>query len=99
MVKTAIYAKDLSIPEETVMNKILLIRGKKVMLDKDLAELYGVETRRLKEQVKRNVERFPQHFMFELTKQENEILRSQFATLSHVNILSIYLLLLRSMEY
>jgi hypothetical protein len=51
------------------------------MLDRDLAELYQVETKRLKEQVKRNPERFPKHFMFELTTQENEVLRSHFATL------------------
>jgi hypothetical protein len=51
------------------------------MLDRDLAELYGVETKRLKEQVKRNIERFPGHFMFELTRQEDELIRSQFATL------------------
>lgn len=51
------------------------------MLDKDLAELYGVETKRLKEQVRRNKDRFPSHFMFELTKEEMEISRSQFATL------------------
>lgn len=72
---------DLLIPDEVVMNKILLIRGQRVMIDKDLAELYQVETKRLKEQVKRNMERFPKHFMFELTQQENESLRSQFATL------------------
>jgi vacuolar-type H+-ATPase subunit I/STV1 len=53
------------------------------MLDRDLAELYGVETKRLKEQVKRNIERFPSHYMFELSQQENEILRSQIATLRH----------------
>jgi hypothetical protein len=69
------------IPDEIVMSKIYLIRGQKVMLDRDLAELYQVETKRLKEQVKRNPERFPKHFMFELTKQENELLRSQNATL------------------
>lgn len=51
------------------------------MLDSDLAELFGVDTKRLKEQVRRNVERFPEHFMFELTKEENEVLRSQFVTL------------------
>ena len=72
---------DLIIPDEVVMNKIYLIRGQKVMLDRDLAELYQVETKRLKEQVKRNMERFPKHFMFELTPKENEILRSQNATL------------------
>lgn len=53
------------------------------MLDSDLAELFGVDTKRLKEQVRRNIERFPEHFMFELTKEENEVLRSQFATLRH----------------
>lgn len=72
---------DITIPDEIIMNKIYLIREHKVMLDKDLAELYGVETKRLKEQVKRNIERFPSHFMFELTKQEDECLRSQNATL------------------
>jgi hypothetical protein len=51
------------------------------MIDSDLAELYGVETKRLKEQVNRNLDRFPSHFMFELTMEENEILRSQNATL------------------
>lgn len=69
------------LPDEVIMNKIYIIRGHKVMLDKDLAELYQVETKRLKEQVKRNIKRFPSHFMFELTDQENEALRSQFATL------------------
>jgi phage regulator Rha-like protein len=67
--------------EDLVINKIHIIRGQKVMLDKDLAELYGVETKRLKEQVKRNIERFPSHYMFELSKEETEISRSQFATL------------------
>ncbi len=71
-----------SIPIENITGLIYLIRGKKVMLDRDLAELYGVETKRLKEQVRRNIERFPDDFMFELTKNEFEILRSQFATSS-----------------
>lgn len=69
------------IPDEAIINKIYFIRGHKVMLDHDLARLYGVETKRLKEQVKRNLERFPNHFMFQLTPQENEVLRSQIATL------------------
>jgi len=70
------------IPDEVVINKIYLIREHKVMLDSDLAELYGVETRRLKEQVRRNLVRFPPHFMFELSREEyQEILRSQNATL------------------
>ncbi|MBE5319648.1 ORF6N domain-containing protein [Pedobacter sp. MR2016-19] len=71
------------IPNEVIVNKIYLFRGVKVMLDSDLAELFGVDTKRLKEQVRRNIERFPEHFMFELTKEENEVLRSQFATLRH----------------
>ncbi|MDX2171689.1 MAG: ORF6N domain-containing protein [Bacteroidota bacterium] len=66
---------------EFIINKIYIIRGLKVMLDRDLAELYGVETKRLKEQVKRNPERFPEKYMFELTKEELEISRSQIATL------------------
>jgi len=71
--------KDL-IPQEVVENKIYLIRGHKVMLDAELARLYKVATKRLKEQVKRNIKRFPDDFMFQLTPQEFEILRSQFAT-------------------
>ena len=54
-----------------IENKIYEIRGQKVMLDFDLAEMYGVETKRLKEQVRRNIERFPAEFMFELTKEED----------------------------
>lgn len=65
---------------DNIRNKIYEIRGQKVMLDRDLAALYGVETRRLNEQVKRNVERFPEDFMFQLTKGEWEILKSQIAT-------------------
>ena len=62
------------------MDKIYLIRGHKVMLDRDLAVLYGVETKRLKETVKRNLFRFPEDFMFELTKTEFKNWRTQFAT-------------------
>jgi hypothetical protein len=71
---------QISIPEEVIINKIYLIRGQKIMLDKDLATLYGVETKRLKESVKRNIERFPDDFMFVMTKEELENWRSQFAT-------------------
>ena len=71
----------MSLAEEKILNKIYYIREQKVMLDRDLAELYGVETKRLKEQVNRNLNRFPRHFMFELTQKEHEILRSQNATL------------------
>jgi phage regulator Rha-like protein len=72
---------EITIPNEVITNKIYLIRGQKVMLDKDLAELYNVETKRLKEQVRRNINRFPASFMFELTTEEHSTLRSQFATL------------------
>jgi phage regulator Rha-like protein len=70
------------IPLERVERVILLIRGQKVILDADLAALYGVTTKRFNEQVKRNRERFPEDFMFQLTKKEAEILRSQFAASS-----------------
>ena len=72
---------SIIIPNEVIVNKIYLFRGVKVMLDSDLAELFGVENRQLKQQVRRNRERFPAHFMFELTKEENDVLRSQFVTL------------------
>ena len=70
------------IPDEYITSKIYLIRNTKVMLDEDLAELYDVETRRLNEQVKRNIDRFPSDFMFQLTVEEFENLKSQFATSS-----------------
>lgn len=69
------------IPAELITSKILLIRGEKVLLDRDLAELYGVETRVLNQAVKRNIERFPDDFMFQITAGENRFLRSQFVTL------------------
>lgn len=65
-----------------VESKIFLIRGKQVMIDRDLAELYGVETRAINQAVKRNIERFPEEFRFQLTSEEYEFLRSQFATLN-----------------
>lgn len=72
---------NLQLPvENKVESLIRVIRGQQVMLDRDLAELYGVETRRLNEQVKRNIERFPEDFMFQLTKEEFENWKSQFAT-------------------
>ncbi len=73
--------KDKSIvPVKQVQNKILFMRGRKVILDSDLAELYGVPTKRLNEQIKRNKERFPPDFMFQLTTEEAKNLRSQIAT-------------------
>jgi hypothetical protein len=73
-------AKADLIPAEQIEKAILLIRGQKVMLDHDLAKLYGVPTKRLNEQVRRNRGRFPDDFMFQLTKREFENWRSQFAT-------------------
>ena len=67
---------------QTIQTKIYELRGQKVMLDYDLAELYEVETKRLNEAVKRNTERFPERFMFRLTVEEWEQMRSQFATAS-----------------
>ncbi len=72
----------LVVTDEVVMNKIYVIRNQKVMLDKDLADLYQVETKQLKRQVKRNIERFPEDFMFELTQLEYENLRCQIGTSS-----------------
>ena len=69
---------QISIPE--IEDKIFLIRKGKVMLDSDLAELYGVTTKRLNEQVRRNLDRFPKDFMFQLTKAEDQNLKSQIAT-------------------
>lgn len=69
-------------PDETIIRKIYVIRGHKVMLDFDLSALYEVETKRLNEQVKRNIERFPDDFMFRLTTKEWQTMRSQFATAS-----------------
>ena len=68
--------------DDIVVNKIYIIRNQKVMLDSDLAELYGVETKRLNEQVRRNLDRFPEDFMFQLTEIEWDFLRSQIATSS-----------------
>jgi len=73
---------EIMIPEEAVISKIYLIRGRKVILDRDLAAFYGIETRRLKEQVRRNPERFPEDFMFEFTKDELHDFRHQFGNTS-----------------
>ncbi len=68
------------VPLERIISFVYLIRGKRVMIDRDLADLYGVETKQLKRAVKRNIERFPDDFMFELTTGELEIWRSQIGT-------------------
>lgn len=73
---------QIMIPDEVIMSKIYLIRGQKVMLDRDLAILYEVETKRLKEQVRRNIDRFPKDFMFELSKKELAEWRYNFGTSS-----------------
>lgn len=70
------------IPQQIIESKIFFIRGKKVMLDRDLAVLYGVETKMLNRAVKRNIERFPDDFMFQLTKEEFDNLRFHFGTSS-----------------
>lgn len=70
----------VAIDNQIIHNKIHTIRGVQVMVDRDLAELYGVETKRLNEQVKRNIERFPQEFMFQMTNVELEHWKSQIAT-------------------
>ena len=78
--KTTVDHSSLLIPEERIMDKIYLIRDQKIMLDRDLAFLYGVGTKVLKQAVKRNIQRFPEDFMFEMTKEELENWRSQFVT-------------------
>jgi phage regulator Rha-like protein len=71
------------IPTERIINQIYFIRGKKVMFDKDLAGLYGVKTKELNKSVSRNKDRFPDDFMFQLSKEEFEILRFQIGTSSY----------------
>jgi hypothetical protein len=70
---------NLMLPDEVITNKIYLIRGEKVMLDRDLAELFDVKAIRLREQVRRNAEKFPEHFMFQLTSLEADFMVSQNA--------------------
>ena len=69
------------VPAELIQRKIIVLREEKVMIDRDLAELYGVETKQLKRAVRRNLHRFPSDFMFELSREEYNSLRSQFGTL------------------
>lgn len=65
---------------DNIINSIYIIRGQQVMLDSDLAKIYGYEVKRLNEQVKRNIKRFPEDFMFQLTREEIDFVKSQFAT-------------------
>ena len=73
-------SNKVMVPNEIIMSKIYFIRNQKVMLDRDLAELYEVDTKVLKQAVKRNMDIFPEHFMFEMTEKEFKIWRSQFVT-------------------
>jgi len=76
------------VDSNSIQNRIFTIRGLQVMVDSDLAELYGVENKRLNEQVKRNIERFPEQFRFQLTQEELENLKSQIATTSNTSLRS-----------
>jgi len=80
MLKEKLDNKIIAIPSERIVGRIFLIRGKKVMIDRDLAELYGVETKMLKRQVNRNIDRFPEDFMFEMSDAEFADWRCQFGT-------------------
>jgi hypothetical protein len=66
------YDPNLKISDDLIMRKIIKIRGQKVMVSSDLADLFGVTTKRLNDQVRRNIERFPKHFMFQITEEEKE---------------------------
>jgi ORF6N domain len=79
-------AAQLPMPAEIIERRIYLIRSQKVMLDSDLAEIYQVETRALVQAVKRNLDRFPEDFMFQLSREEAEAMRSQFVIASKRNI-------------
>jgi regulator of replication initiation timing len=82
----------ITVPDEIIMNQIYYLRGQKVMIDADLAELYQVENKQLKRQVRRNADRFPEDFMFELSPEEQGSLRSQNGTLkqgAHAKYLSM----------
>jgi hypothetical protein len=78
--------KKIEISNETIENLIYTIRNKQVMIDRDLAELYKIETRRLNEQVKRNIDRFPPEFMFQLTTDEMDNWKSQIATSNQIKM-------------
>ncbi|PIK14795.1 ORF6N domain-containing protein [Halobacteriovorax sp. JY17] len=75
----------MDFPIDQIQNMIYEIRGQRVILDSDLAKLYGVETKRLNEQVRRNIERFPEDFMLECNSDDLDVLRSQFATSNNIN--------------
>lgn len=75
-------SSTITIPDEIIFSKIYLIRNKQVILDRDLADFYQIETKQLKRAVRRNIDRFPEDFMFELSPNESQFLRSQFGTSS-----------------
>jgi hypothetical protein len=83
---SASVAERLPAPIDLIERRIYLIRGQKVMLDNDLAELYQAPTKALNQAIKRNFARFPDDFMFQLTPEEAESLRSQFVTASRRNV-------------
>lgn len=89
--KTSQSTDLIVISDDVIKNRILYIRGLKVLLDKDLADLYGVETKVLNQAVRRNIDRFPLDFRFELTQEENDCLRSQIVTLNKRGAHSKYL--------
>ncbi|PKP47930.1 MAG: hypothetical protein CVT94_09910 [Bacteroidetes bacterium HGW-Bacteroidetes-11] len=74
------------LPDEVILNKIYILRGKKVMIDRDLAELYGVETRALNQAVRRNEKRFPEDFMFQMTLDEMQEWKSQIVISNKVKM-------------
>jgi hypothetical protein len=78
----------VKVTTDNIRQRIFTIRGLQVMVDSDLAELYGVENKRLNEQVKRNIERFPERFRFQLTQEEFENLKSQIATSGNISLRS-----------
>ena len=81
---------QIAIAEEIIISKIYQVRGKQVMLSHDLAELYQVETKVLNQQVIRNIGKFPEKYMFQLTKDEHDRLRSQNVTFKRENMLNTY---------
>ena len=94
-----VKGSPVTIPDEVLMDKIYIIRGLKVMLDRDLGELYEVETKRLKESVRRNIDRFPEDFMFELSEEEYKYFKENISSKGRGQQLKYPLLLLQNMEY
>lgn len=91
--------KEIVLPDEVLISKIYYIRGHKVMLDRDLAALYDVKPIRLREQVKRNMDRFPENFMLQLTDEEVKSMVSQNAIPSKKHLGGIFHMFLRNMVY